>query len=89
MESVRDPAMGPADRRQVWEAPSQYPFQIRTFNRSKSGPLITPNFPQPGGIKEILPVVGKPISPLVGWDLTTVLVESRWFTGVHDVQKGG
>ena len=36
---------------------------------STAGPLIPPSFPKPGGIKEILPVVGKPIKP-IGWFTT-------------------
>ena len=58
MESVSDLNVDPPDRRQVWEAQSQYPFHCRTFN--------PPSFPQPGGIKEIIPVVDKPNKP-IGW----------------------
>ena len=38
MESVRGPTVGPPDRRQVWEAASQYPFHCRTYTHPKLSP---------------------------------------------------
>ena len=61
MESVGDPNVDPPDRRQIWETPSN--------TSSTARPSIPPSFPQPGRagvVKEILPVVGKPIKP-IGW----------------------
>ena len=56
MESVRDPTVGPQTAARYGKHPHN--------TRSNAGPIINPSFPQLGGIKEILPVVGKPIEPI-------------------------
>ena len=58
MESVRDPNVGPPDRHKVWEASSH--------TRFTAGPLTPPKLSPAGGIKEILPVVGRLIKS-IGW----------------------
>ena len=73
MESVRDPNVDPPDHCQVWEAPSH--------TSSTAGPLTPPSFPQPGESRRYFRWLANQLNPLVGWYLTTVLVEARWFTG--------
>ena len=75
MESVRDPNVALPDCRQVWEAPSQYLFYCWTLN--------PPSFPQPGGSRRYFRWLSNQLNPLVGWYLTIVLVEARWFTRIH------
>ena len=53
MESVRDPNVDPSpDHCKIWEALSQYLFHCQTFHPPKLSPAR--------GIKDILPVAGKP-----------------------------
>ena len=75
MESVRDPNVALPDCRQVWEAPSQYLFYCWTLN--------PPSFPQPGGSRRYFRWLSNQSNPLVGWYLTIVLVEARWFTRIQ------
>ena len=70
MESVRDPNVGPPDRHQVWEASSH--------TRFTAGPLTPPPKLSPaGGIRRYFRWLENQLNPLVGWYLTTVLVEAR------------
>ena len=41
MESVRHPNVDPTDRRQVWEAPSQYLFHCRPDPQAYELPTIS------------------------------------------------
>ena len=82
MESVRDPAMGPPDRRQVWEAPSQYYYLDAVV-------LLTVYFSRlPRYISSVGPVFSLPryftsVDCIIYYLVTLVLLTVFSFTLIH------